>query len=285
MSPDLKSLVSRIGRLVALPDVYYRLEEAICHPHMSLEAVGRIISSDADLTARLLRLANSSFFGFPKKIESIGRAVTMIGTQQLRDLALATTVIKLFKHIPVGSVTMRSFWEHSIACGVTARTIATCRREANIERYYVAGLLHDIGRLVLFLELPKIMKKLIGERKKKDKLLQQLEFEALGYDHAVVGGALLEAWRIPQSLFEPVGAHHDPTQAQRYPVEAAVVHLADVIVHGLRIGTSGERFVPPLDEEAWRRVDIPASALPEIIDRSEEQRRDVVALFLSGGDA
>lgn len=279
-STELHVLVSEVTQLASLPDIYYRLEEAINHPHMSLDHVGRIIGSDPNLAGRLLRIANSAFFGYPGRFDDIGRAVTAVGTQQLKDLVLATTVVRLFKDMPVGRVSMRSFWEHSVACGIVARSIATYRREANVERLYVAGLLHDVGRLLLFMRRPEIMRDLLSGAETEDRLLYQLEYEALGFDHAAVGGALLQVWHVPESLSEPVSWHHVPEGAQHYPVEASIVHVADIIVHGLRIGGTGEQFVPPLSTEAWNRIGIPDGALPEIIERSEQQHQDAVSLFV-----
>jgi HD-like signal output (HDOD) protein len=282
MPPDLQTLVTDITAVVSMPEVYHRLEEAINHPHMSLEEVGGIIAADADLSARLLRIANSAFFNFPGRIDTIGRAVTVIGTQQLRDLVLATSVIRMFEGIPVGMVSMRGFWEHSIACGIVARTIAIYRREANTERFYVAGLLHDIGRLVLLLRLPDEMSGLLKEAGEGDLLLHEREQQVLGYDHAAVGSALLERWQIPESLREPVAWHHAPMRARRYPMEAGAVHVADVIVHGLRIGGTGEQTVPPMDPDAWERLEIPTDALAGIVQRSEQQHKEAVDLFLGG---
>ncbi len=280
MTKDIEVLIADVLQLVSLPEVYYRLEEIITDPVMSLEDAGEIIRSDTDLTARLLRIANSAFFGFPSQIESIGRALTLIGTQQLRDLVFATSVIKAFSKLPLGFVSMRSFWQHSIACGATARVIATWRREPNIERYYVAGLLHDIGRLVLYIKSPAMMTEIFSAREAQKELLFRLEEEVLGYNHAAVGGALLQAWGIPQALIEPVELHHTPEASHRCPVETAVVHVADVLVNGLRIGTSGEGFVPPLNEAAWNRLGISENALPEITGRAEQQFKDAMAIFM-----
>ena len=125
----------------SLPMIFTRIDEAVNNPRSSLADIGRIISEDSSLTARLLKIVNSAFYSFPSKIETISRAVTVVGTQQLRDLALATSVMKLFQGIPPDLINMEAFWKHSIACGVAARVLAAHKREANIERFFVAGIL------------------------------------------------------------------------------------------------------------------------------------------------
>ncbi|NOZ11873.1 MAG: HDOD domain-containing protein [Gammaproteobacteria bacterium] len=274
--PGLDVLVCRINTLFTLPDIYARLVEAVNHPHTSFEDIGTIIASDVGLAARLLRIANSALFNFPGEVDSIGRAVTIIGTEQLRDLVLATTVTRLFREIPIGTINMRSFWEHSVACGIVARNIATYRRESNFERYYVLGLLHDIGRLVLVMELPDVMSALFIDEDESELQFHEREQSVLGYDHAAVGSALLEMWRIPQSIYEPTACHHRPQSSRHYPLESAVVHTADIIVHSLRIGGTGEYYVPPLNSVAWERLDISEQSLAGIIEHSEKQFNEVV---------
>lgn len=154
-------ILNRAPDLPSLPDVYYRVETVLEDPNFSLEQLSEAIQVDPSISTRLLKLANSAYYGFPSKIDTITRAATIIGTQEIRELILATAVISIFQGMPVGAVSMRSFWEHSIACGLAARAIADCRGEANVERFYVAGLLHDIGRLVLYLGQPHEMNELL----------------------------------------------------------------------------------------------------------------------------
>ena len=281
MNIDIDDLIQDTIKLVSLPDVYYRLEEAINHPHTSLDDMGEIIASDPNLASRLLRIANSAFFGFPEKIESIKRAIITVGTQQLRDLVLATTVISRFSKMPNVGCNMRSFWEHSIAVGVTARIIANHHNENNAERFYVAGLMHDIGRLVLYIKQPDIMRQLLEKREKNNVLLYMLERDTFGFDHATVGGTLLNAWHVPQSLYEPVYFHHEPESAQNYPTETMAIHIADIIVNGFKIGSSGERLIPPPYTDAWQHLAIDSQALTAITHTMEQSYQDTVMLFLA----
>ncbi|MCH8105647.1 MAG: HDOD domain-containing protein, partial [Proteobacteria bacterium] len=160
----------------------------------------KLLGSDPDLCARLLSLANSAFYSFPAKIETIDRAISTIGLRQIRELVLVTTVLKMFTGIPIKAVNMGSFWEHRVAVGVFAKSIAQYAGLPQSERYYIAGLLHDIGRLVLYIKLPDLMNGLLAQCESDQQFLYVMEQQQLSYTHAEVGGRLLERWKVPQSI-------------------------------------------------------------------------------------
>ena len=130
--------------------MHERLNEAIFFfsKQATVEQISSIIMQDAGLSARILRIVNSAYFGFPRKIDTVSRAVMIVGTQQVHDLTTATSVVKLFQRIPERFVSMGSFWKHTVACGLAARVIAGMKREPNVERFFVASILHDLGRLM-----------------------------------------------------------------------------------------------------------------------------------------
>ncbi|MDH3452138.1 MAG: HDOD domain-containing protein, partial [Gammaproteobacteria bacterium] len=231
MHKDAEQLVEDVSQLVSPPEVYYKLEGLINQPHASLDDIAKVVRTDLDLSARLLRIANSAFYGFPAKIESIPRALATIGTQQLRDLVLATTVVRLFSQIPFELINMNQFWRHSMHTGLLARSLARLTGEPNEERFYLVGLLHDIGRLLLFLKLPGKAQEILLQSSEQHQPRYQLEIASLGYDHGELGAALLTSWRLPEAIIEPVRYHHLPSSASNYPVEAKLVCLANELVH------------------------------------------------------
>lgn len=276
---DLRKLVEQSPQISSLPTVFYRINQAVEDPECSFLEIGEIISGDPSLSARLLRIVNSSFFGFPSKIETITHAVTIVGMAQLHDLALATTVVNQFKGIPKDLINMEKFWLHSVATGLAARIIAIYRREPNADRFYLMGMLHDLGRLVLFLNLPDQMQKVMSVYNENG-LLHEIENEVLEVDHAGVGGMLLEIWKLPEMLQETVTYHHSPNQSPRYPVAASIVHVADIISHGMELGTCGERYVPPLNAKAWEVIDLPINLIPTIVEQVDRQAKEAVEMFL-----
>lgn len=279
MAIDLEEVLISANQLASFPAIVQRINQAVESHSYSLDQVAAIIDEDPAMAARLLKVANSSFYSFPQPVYTITRAITMIGMKQLRDLVYATTVMNLFSGLPEGMVDMNSFWRHSIACGVSARVIAIARREANVERCYLIGLLHDIGRLVIYSQLPNLAERILRRSRVDKILLHHAEHNALGFDHALLGSRLLKNWNLPSGMYLPVMHHHAPLSAEDYSVEAAMVHVADIIAHGLRLGGGGEVFVPPLDPEAWKLIDLPPSIAPTLFKRVREQYRDAVNLF------
>jgi HD-like signal output (HDOD) protein len=280
LAPDmLERLINETDTIYSLPLIYERLTEVINHPRSSIADITRIISEDPGLTARLLKLANSPMFGFFSKIDTIDKAATVIGTQQLQALALAVSVMEVFTGIPEELVNMKSFWQHSIACGIIARTLAIYHREINAERVFAAGILHDVGRLVMFITIPDIVKEMIAESRNDEALLFRTEENRFGFTHATVGGGLLANWKIPESITEPVSCHHSPVAAKKFNLETSFIHMADIICKALGIGCTGEPFVPPLEPSTWERMDIPAGSLVEIMRQAEPQLEETLAIL------
>jgi len=265
--------------VTSLPGVYLRLSEVVSDPRSSAADVGRIIAEDPGLTARLLKLVNSAMYGFPSRIETVSHAISIVGTAQLQDLALATSVVRLFASMPANVVSMESFWRHSVACGVAARALASRRREANVERYFVAGLLHDIGRPIMYLKVPDQSRAALEAALEARRPLFEAEQKVFGFDHAHVGHALLELWKLPPSLREAVLHHHYPARATRFPVEAAVVHIADLVVNGLELGSSGETLVPPLAARAWEALGLAPSMVADVVEEVERHYEAAVRIM------
>lgn len=274
-----EKLVRETKSVSSLPSAFTRLNEAVNSSRTSTHDIAKIISEDPSLTARLLRIANSALYAFPSKIDTITKAVTVIGTRQLRDLTLGTSVIALFEGIPT-DINMETFWRHSIACGVTARILATYRRETNVERFFVAGLLHDIGRLILLLKLPNETSEALRKAKSENELLHKIEKDMFGFDHADVGSTLLKLWKIPEHTVTAVGFHHRPSQLRKFHVDATVIHISDIIVHVMQMGNSGEDFAPNLNNNAWDQLGLPVSVLSSTLTQLQQQYEEAVELVL-----
>ncbi len=277
----LDVLVAEVNKLVSLPDIYYRLESALESNSATINDFSDLLSSDPDLCARLLRMANSAFYSFPAKIETIDRAISTIGMRQIRELVLVTSVIEMFKGIEIEQISMRSFWEHSVAVGVLSRAVAKYAGLGQIERFYIPGLLHDIGRLLLFLQLPTFMSELMQQSSKEAKPLYLLEQEYLGYDHSEVGGRLLEFWKVPQSIFEPVGCHHHPEKAHEFALLASTVNVADVWIHDHEVGFNGESNLIEASSHAFELMSIQEWQKEEVWASTKTEITDVIYQFLS----
>ena len=268
---SLDEVIKGSIQLSSLPEIYFEIQTVLNDPHSSFNDIALVISSDVSLAARLMKIVNSAFYNFPNKIDNITHAVSIIGTWQLRDLALSTTVLSTFKNVPQKHIDMRSFWAHSITCGITARLIGIQNNEPNSERLFLAGLLHDVGRLVLLENLPEEADIIMDRYANENRLMRDLELEVLGFDHADIGAALMNHWNLPKSLSEVIAHHHDPIEAPSHGYEASILHLADIFAKTMQSGSSGDDCVPPLKPEAWEMAKLNEAFLPLLWNRVKAQ--------------
>jgi putative nucleotidyltransferase with HDIG domain len=267
---DPQEIVRQTVHLPSLPSIFGQLVDLMSDPSSSSGMFAQVIQKDTAISARLLKLVNSPYYGFPSRVETISRAITLVGTKELCALTLAMSVVTLFKDIPEGVVNMKSFWKHSLACGLVARMLAEKKGDADSEPLFVGGLLHDIGRLVLYMQFPEESKNALSRALSGHFLLFGLEHKLFGFDHAELGGMLLKHWGLPLRMADMVGHHHRPEKAVD-PLSAGILHLADIAVNAVAIGTSGERYVPPLRDESWKALHIPAGTLKDVLERSGRQ--------------
>lgn len=273
MIHSVERLVQDSLELTSLPEVVVCAIDLINDPDSSAAAIGQVIGKDPALTARLLQIVNSPFYGFPSRIDTVSRAIAVVGTLELLDLILATSVTKAFKGIPPELVSMDAFWDHSLYTGVVARVLAGRQRAPNAERYLIAGLLHDIGALVMYQQIPEIAANMVRRARAELTPLHVLERDALGFDHGEVGAALLRAWRLPDTLIEAAQAHHAPLQANAHAprFETVIVHLADVIACAVHEPALETGRVPPMESQAWDLLGLPVHSLEGIIAESDAQ--------------
>lgn len=276
---DPKTLIQSLPELGSPPVVYVRLMEVMNDDRAGASDVADVIAIDASLTVRLLKLVNSAAFAPRRQIDSVAQAVGRLGMTNLRDLALATSVTTFFKNVPPELIHADDFWRHSLATGVGAKAIAEHRGERNSDRFFVAGLLHDLGRLVLYLGAPDEARIILDYAQEREMLLHVAEQEVAGLDHGTIGGTLMEHWNMPDALAQSIAHHHNPAGTTAFAVEATTVHLADVIAHDLELGRSGESLVPPPQEGAFKRLGIDPDTLPALKETIEERYEETVGLF------
>ncbi|HEC18786.1 MAG TPA: HDOD domain-containing protein [Gammaproteobacteria bacterium] len=280
MNWTAERVVRETQNISSLPTVYHQLSAAIDDPNSSNRDIEQVICTDSGLTARLLRVANSALYSFPSKIDTISRAITVLGTAQLRDLALATSVFTIFEGVSSERLDTRDFWSHSVACAVVARILAGYRHEANVERFFVAALLHDLGRLLMFMTIPELAGKALDHAAASQTLLFRAEHDIIGFDHAAVGSLLLKSWKLPEHTVNAVKYHHRPSIAGGPQVDAAIVHLADILTSAMRLGASGEGFVPPLDAAAWDQLGLSPSVLAPTLEQTAHQFSEAIKVIL-----
>ncbi len=278
---DILSKIERKDvRLPEIPSIVFRLNEIIAAPFASASDLANIVNKSPSLTTVLLRIVNSAFYGFPSRIDNISRAVTLIGSKEITHLALGVSIMDLFRDIPRDIIDMYSFLKHSLACGIISRILASQKNIENTEHFFVSGLLHDIGRLVLFKYFPGQIKILLIAAKNSGKPLNLIEKDYLGCRHTDIAKHLLKKWKLPISLENNIVFHHSPLSAH-YPENSTIVHMADIIANGLGLGSSGDVFVPRLDTNAWEQFNI-SPAIFELIERQAIHQLSALETFFTG---
>ncbi len=276
---DLDRMIDSESRIATFPAIVPRINKAVNDPNASSDSISLIINEDPALSARLLKIANSAFYASPFPVKSIPRALTMIGTKQLTDLVTAISTVEMCSKYAGKGIDMDAFWRHSIACGVAARALASAKRIVNTERFYLAGLLHDVGHLIIYTKMTDHVGNLAADCKAGKEPVHKLEHEKLGFDHCDVGARLLKAWQLPKELIVPVRYHHAPQRADEYELETAILHVAEIIAVSMLLDSGIESHVPPLEAAAWDRVGVPMTKLPDILKQVAEQYEDAVKMF------
>jgi putative nucleotidyltransferase with HDIG domain len=280
-SPDLNRIIGRIEDLPTLPRTVLKISELVNDPTSSAKDLSRIITDDQVLTARLLKLVNSSFYGFPQRISTVTGAIVLLGFDAIRNLLLTTSVFDVFSDDKQkGSMGQERFWDHSLGCAVGAKVIGNHMRYDRLEELFVAGLLHDIGKIVEMMFFPKEFAKVARLVARENMLILAAEEAVLGYSHAEVGKLLGQRWNLPPKLIDVIANHHQPGFAGRFMIEAAIIHLADILCRALNIGSGGDRKIPPLDSFAWEMLKIKTNTIEPIMEEIKREYNDI-SMFIT----
>jgi len=264
-NPQLKSLVSRMDSLPSLPDIYFELVEELRSEDASVDRVGALISKDISMTAKVLQLVNSSFFGLPVHVNDASHAAALLGLNTLKPLVLTASIFRQLEESRVSPTFLESVLAHSMAVGGTAKQLATAEQLSrdDIDNTFIAGALHDIGKVVLADNFGREYTVLCHKAKAQQSSIIELETEQLGASHAAVGGYLLGLWGLPQEIIEAVAFHHDPSSsADEVFTPLAAVHVANVL--------SADPIDPELDSVATESFDEQYLARLELRHRMPE---------------
>ena len=276
-----KKISNRDIKLPEIPSIIFKLNDTIADPFSSADDIAQVISKSPGLSALLLRIVNSAFYGFPSRIDSVARAVTIIGSKEVTALAVGISTMEVFKDVPKSVFDMRAFTQHSLSCGILSRILAASGNIRNTEQMFVSGLLHDIGRLVIFKYYPQAAVLALSAQSTGSESLIDSEKKILGFRHTDIAADLFEKWKFPVALIQNVVFHHRPSAAQD-PVKAGIIHLADIIAHSLGEGKSGEWRLPVLDTIAWEKLRLSPQSLATIIPQAVHHLDFLSSIFQSG---
>ncbi len=229
MTPD--TLISENLTLLSMPEIVVKLNSMLDDPNCTAAKIGDEISLDPALTIRVLKIVNSVLYNLPTQVKNIPTAITILGMKQLRDIVMTTSVIKKFQSIPADLVNMDTFWRHSICCAIASRLLATHCHYQEAEDFFVMGLLHDIGKLVMYLVLPDQSREVLIEFKilKEKASDTDVEKRYFGFNHATLGRVLTQQWNMPASLTTPIAEHHLPSSKFTEIQPSAILKIADFL--------------------------------------------------------
>jgi HD-like signal output (HDOD) protein len=284
MSISIEQVIHNAG-LMSLPDLYLRLRSVLGDPEFSLASVADVISQDPAITTRLLRMVNSPYFGFVSKIDTVSRAVSMLGTQQVHDLVLATSVTKVFAGLSSQVMDMAAFWRSSVYCAVLSRQLAFRCRLLDNERLFVAGLLRDIGHLPMYQSIPELSQKALQRARSEDKPLFRIERDLIGFDYAQVGGSLMQKWALPKSLWEIARYHTEPGRTREHSLEISIMHIASAVTEGVSLKKEPEECLMHIEPVAWTNTTLAPETVLEVQPETDRQLEAAVDLILGGNAA
>lgn len=274
----LSDIVRQDLELASHHEIFRRVLQAANDPQSSAAYVAAVVSKDVALSAKLLKVVNTPYYGFPQKVDTLSRAIVLLGHNKIVNLALGISVVSMFKGLKSDLLDMGAFWRHCVACGVVGMTLAMHCGERDEERFFVAGLLHDLGRLIMLKNRAQAIQVVLTEGCSRKIALHALERERWGFSHAELALLVLEKWQFPENLYLAVGYHHSPG-ACGYTREAAVTHVADFLAHCLALGRSGSTLVPSLDPEAWESLGLSQNVLPVLARQVDGQVADIMRIF------
>lgn len=277
-----QELVSQIQALTSLPSVYTRIREVIDAPDGSLTEVSEVIGADPALAARLLKVVNSALYGYGGKIDSLHRAVTLLGLQQVHDMVLAMSLGSVFAGMHPSHMDMTRFWRDSVMRGIAAREIARLSDQPTAERMLVVGLLADIGHLVMYQTVPQLADEARTHAEASGRSLAESERDIVGCDFAEVGAALCAQWQLPACFAEIVGAQLNPRLAGEFALEASMVLIADRIVEAERNGETSEDAAQSISPAIWAAIGLQADSFGEMRAAVELNLTAYLQILFSG---
>jgi putative nucleotidyltransferase with HDIG domain len=268
----LNEIAEKVQRLPALPSVYHRVTELMNDPNSSAAEIGGVVSHDQAIAARLLNVVNSSFYGFRQRINTVTRAMTMIGFRGLKELLLALSVLPAMRDdSSAGPFDTRAFWTHAVGVAACARAAAGILRIPEPEAVFTTGLLHDIGKLGEYQFMRDEFLAAVETAHAENRPIHDVERERFGFSHVDVGRILAQKWQFPESIVEAISLHHAPSRAAKFACHTGIVHLADIIARAKMLGELYDGRVPPLDIKGWEATGLKRSQLDSLMRATEEE--------------
>jgi len=266
--------------LCSPPEVFTLVSQALDDDTKGANDIAELIERDPSLSARMLKIVNSAFFGFPARIKSISHAVTILGDRDLRMLVMTTSVVERFADQPNSLLSMRDFWAHSLKVALCAKFLAARHpKKRQLSSVFISALLHDIGRLVMYTKAPDLARFAALTAKTERGTEIDAEIASFGFSHADLGGALLNRWKVPESLQHAAYFHHQPELADSDQDEVTLVYIANKLAHADFMSEESIHAHISPDDPVWLRIDLPYNVITPVLTDVTEQFELSYSLF------
>lgn len=284
LSP-VAALVDGTLDLVPLPQAYVRIREIVEDPGASLRAISEVVTSDPALTGRVLRLANSAYLALVSRIDTIDHAVRILGLSQIHDIALATSAVGSMSRLKNDQFDLYDFWRTSVYAAVCARHLAQSCGLPSPQRLFIAGLMHNIGNLIIAHELPQAYRDCAQMARASERPYYELQMQVLGFDYAEVGAELMRQWNLPAALVQPVALHTGPIAelASADQPLAAVMHVAAVTARAAAWESAESEPVPDYDATAIALTGVTDDTITELMEQVAGEVSEFIAILMPGG--
>ena len=272
-SERVRKIVERIEGLPTLPTIMAQMNRMMLDPKTTAKDMAQLIASDPAVTARILRIVNSAFYGFPSRISTISHAIVILGFNTVKSIVLSSSIFETFggKGRGDSGFIREDFWRHSLACGAAAKVIARQTGETALEEFFIAGLLHDVGKVIEDHFLHDEFVAIRQDVEKRGILIREAEEARLGVNHAEIAGWVFKQWKLNKSLVSAVTCHHNPPLADEHLKAASIVHLGDIFARSLMFGSGGDDQIPPISQAAWAATGLRAEDLPTLLRETDRE--------------
>ena len=283
---DIRLSIRNIKNLPTLPVIVSRVLEVADDSGSSANELADIVSHDMSVSAKVLNLTNSAFYGFARRITTIPQAVVVLGFDTVRSLALSVSVFETLRNSEEGvSFDREAFWIHSIGCGSAARLVAKELQYRDTGTFFVAGLLHDLGKVILDTYFNDVYQEVVEDMVEDERSALDSETDILDIDHAEVGGWLATRWKFPEVLVTPIACHHNPVGAdEKFFREALIVHLANILTKREGIGLCYETEIQDPSDLVGSELSLPKQRVLGLQESLRGEKEQINEFFsqLSG---
>jgi HD-like signal output (HDOD) protein len=265
--------------LVSLPEIYLRVREVIDDPHSSMDDLANALSLDPSMTVRVLQIVNSPLYGLPRRIKTLSQAVSLLGLRAVANVVFATNVAKAFAKLPPNVMNMTDYWRKSVLCALIAVNLARACRMSDSERLFIAGLLRDVGHLVLYHTVPDRAQSALIEATNLDQPLTEVEQSNIGCDYTEVGGELMKKWKMPEELEQAVRCQLHPMEATLAERDAAVLYVAGACADHVEAYGGKDVTSPSVRGDILVLLRIPEADVLQAVGDAQVQLKNTLALI------